>query len=95
MRFLLLLVGILASVAIFFVFVFLGRIIEPLFMLLPEIVGDVLIAICGIAFLIAMNVWEYRSAYVKGTGKPWHFWLTFGTTIAFAMLMLSLAINGI
>lgn len=90
MRFLILIVSIIAMVAIFFVLVFLGRIIEPLINLIPQAGQDILLVICFVAFVIGMNINWYYSAYVKGTGKRWHFWLAFITTIAFAILMLSL-----
>ena len=90
MYFLLVLLGFLTMVVVFFVLVFLGRIIEPLLNMLPQTGTDILLIIGFVAFIIAANVFEYRAAYVTGKGKPWHFWATFGTTIAFAILVLSL-----
>ena len=89
MRFLLHLLSLVLIVAIIFACYLVGLVIE----LLPEIVQDVLLVVGFVAGVIAANIHEYRSAYVKGKGKPWHFWLFFLTTIAFALLMLSLALH--
>lgn len=90
MNFLLVLLSIVAMVVLFFVLSFVGSIIEPLLDLLPQIGKDILLVIGFLAFMIIGNIQWYRSAYVTGKGKRWHFWLFFITTIAFVILMLSL-----
>lgn len=94
MRFLLALLSILIMVVIFFVFVFLGRIIEPLLALLPQTVGDILLIIVFIVFFIGMNINWYYTAYVKRTSKRRYFWALFITTIAFALLILWVFVIG-
>lgn len=94
MKFLWWLLGILAMFVVFFLFVLIGRIVEPLLNLLPQAGIDVLLVIGFVAFFIGMNINWYYSAYVKGTRKPWHFWVLFITTIAFALLVLWLFVIG-
>ena len=86
MRFLLYLLGLVLVAAIILVAYLIGFVIE----LLPETAQNVLLIVGFVAGIIIANIHEYRSAYVKGNGRPWHFWLFFITTIAFAILILSL-----
>lgn len=90
MKFLLYLLGLVLIVAVIFVFYLVGLVVE----MLPETAQNVLLTIGFVAFIIAGNVLWYRSAYVTRKGKPWHFWLLFITTIAFALLMLGLFVQG-
>ena len=86
MRFLLYLLGLVIFAAIILVAYLIGLGIE----MLPETAQNVLLTIGFVIGIIAANISEYRYVYIKGKGKPWYFWLTFGTTIAFALLVLSL-----
>lgn len=90
MRFLLSLLSLVMVAVVILVFYLIGLVIEPL----PQTAKDILLVIGGIAFFIVANIREYRSAYVKGTGKPWHFWLYFITTIAFALVIIGLFAKG-
>lgn len=86
MRFLLYLLGLVIVAAIILVAYLIGLVIE----MLPETAQNVLLIIGFVIGDIVANIYEYRSAYVKGKGKPWHFWLFFITSIAFTLLVLSL-----
>lgn len=86
MRFLLYLLGLVIFAAIILVAYLIGLGIE----MLPETAQNVLLTIGFVIGDIVANIYEYRSAYVKGKGKRWHFWLFFITSIAFTLLVLSL-----
>lgn len=88
MKFLGLILGILAMFVVFFLFVFIGRIVEPLLNLLTQTGKNILLVVAGIAFLIGINIIAYRESYVTGRRKWWYFWLCLGLTITFVIMIL-------
>lgn len=83
-------ISILAMFVGFILLYLIGLVIEPLFALLSQSTQDIVFAIGFIALIISANIRWYRSAYVKGKGKKWHFWLIFATTIMFVIVFISM-----
>lgn len=82
--------SILGMVICYFVLYLIFLIIEPLFTLLPQSTLETVFAIGFISIIIATNIRWYRSAYVKGKGKKWHFWISVVTLIMFVIVFISM-----
>ena len=94
MSFLLSLLAIIVIAAVLYVLYLIGLVVEPLWLLLPQVAKNVLLVVFAIAFIVGMNIIAYRASYVTKRRDEWFFWLCLSVTVAFLLLLLTMFAQG-